>query len=285
MAIQWFPGHMTKARREFAESIGVNDLIIEVLDARMPRASENPIVTELRGQKPCLKVLTKSDLADPEITKKWLRYFETERAEVSKRYPEGNVRAVALRTDKPNEAKKLVPELAKKLAPHRVGPGKAVRAVVAGIPNVGKSTLINTLMGRKVTKVADKPAVTKSRQHVTLENGMTLWDNPGIMWPNLTDTGGSIRLALGGAIPDSAIEYENVALFAAKYFLEHYPQLIVARYKLEAPPETAHALLEEIGRRRGGLRPGGVIDLHKAADVLIHEFRAGTIGRISLEEP
>lgn len=285
MPIQWFPGHMTKARKEIAESIASNDLIIEVLDARMPLASENPMVTQLRGQKPCLKVLSKSDLADPAITARFLKWFQTERSEVSKRYPDGNCRAVALRTDKPNEARKLVPELARKLAPHRVGPGKSVRCLVVGIPNVGKSTLINTLAGRKAAKVGNEPAVTKGRQHIETTLGLSLWDNPGIMWPNITDDAASHRLALGGAIPDSAIEYENVGLFAAKFLLARYPQLVAERYKLEKLPETADALLMEIGRKRGGLRAGGVVDLHKAADVLIHDFRSGALGRISLEEP
>lgn len=285
MSIQWFPGHMTKARREIAESISVNDLIIEVLDARMPRASENPLVTELRGQKPCLKVLTKSDLADPVVTARWLKYFQTEKSEVSKRYPNGNVRAIALRLDRPKEAMRLVPEAARLLAPHRTGPGKNVRAIVVGIPNVGKSTLINTLAGRKVTKVGNEPAVTKGRQHVETEHGLNLWDNPGIMWPNVTSDAAAHRLALGGAIPDSAIEYENIALFGAKFFLEHYPKALLERYKLEQLPENPDALLAEIGRRRGALRAGGVIDLHKAADVLIHDFRDGNLGRISLEEP
>jgi ribosome biogenesis GTPase A len=285
MPIQWFPGHMTKARREIAESISSNDLIIEVLDARMPRASENPLVAEMRGQKPCLKVLSKSDLADPDATARWIRWFETERAEVSKRYPDGNVRVAALRTDRPGETRRLVPELARKLAPHRVGPGKSVRALVVGIPNVGKSTLINTLAGRKAAKTGDRPAVTRGRQHVETELGLSLWDNPGIMWPNITSDAASHRLALGGAIPDTALEYENVALFGAKFLLERYPQLLRARYKLEALPETAAALLGEIGRKRGALRAGGIIDLHKAADVLIHDFRSGALGRISLEVP
>lgn len=285
MAIQWFPGHMTKARREIAEAISTNDLIIEVLDARMPRSSENPVITELRGQKPCLKVLTKADLADPEVTARWMRYFETERSEVSKRYPDGNCRAVALRTDRPNEIKKLVPELARKLAPHRVGPGKSVRSLVVGIPNVGKSTLINMLAGRKAARTGNEPAVTKGRQHIETNLGMSLWDNPGIMWPNITSDAAGHRLALGGAIPDSAIEYENIALFGAKFFLAHYPKLLAARYKLDPLPETADALLLEIGKKRGGLRAGGVVDLHKAADVLIHDFRDGALGRISLEIP
>jgi ribosome biogenesis GTPase A len=150
---------------------------------------------------------------------------------------------------------------------------------------VGKSTLINTLMERKVAKVGDEPAVTKSRQLVTLKNGMTISDNPGIMWPKIEDEAASYRLALGGAIPDTAIDYESVALFGAKFLLERYPELLRARYKLTEIPSAPDQLLAEIGRRRGGLRSGGTIDMHKAADVLIHDVRSGALGRITFESP
>lgn len=283
--IQWFPGHMTKARRELADNLPLQDVVIEVLDARMPSASENPLVTELRKRKPCIKVLSKSDLADPEITSAWLRYFESARAERSADRPEGKVVALAITTEKPSIAKAKIPEICKRLALHPSGPGKTVRAMIVGVPNVGKSTLINTLMERKVAKVGDEPAVTKSRQLVTLKNGMSIYDSPGLMWPKIEEEGASMRLALGGAIPDTAIDYETVALFGARYFLERYPALLIARYKLPALPPDANTLLDEIGKRRGALRSGGVIDRHKAADVLVHDFRSGALGRISLEAP
>jgi ribosome biogenesis GTPase A len=275
MSIQWYPGHMTKARRVLAETMPKQDVILEVLDARMPRASENPVVTELRGSKPCIKVLCKSDLADPEITKAWLARLETGE----------NVVAIAITTDRPQDVRQRIPELCKRLAKHPSGPGKTVRAMIVGIPNVGKSTLINTLMERKVANVGDEPAVTKAQQRVTLKNGMLLSDNPGIMWPKIEDARGALRLALGGAIPDNAIDYESVALFGAAFFLEKYPERLVTRYKLDALPATAAALLEEIGRRRGCLKSGGVIDMHKAGDALVHDFRNGALGRISLESP
>jgi ribosome biogenesis GTPase A len=285
MSIQWYPGHMTKARQAMAEVMPSQDVIIEVLDARMPGASENPVVAELRKQKPCIKVLSKSDLADPSATSAWLRYFETVRAEPSKDRPEGRVVAIAIRNDRQTETRTKIASLCARLALHPSGPGKTVRAMVVGIPNVGKSTLINTLMERKVAKVGDEPAVTKSRQKVTLKNGMTLSDNPGILWPKIEDEGASFRLALGGAIPDTALDYESVALFAAGFFLARYPELLRVRYKLEELPAKPTELLAEIGRRRGGLRSGGVVDTHKAADVLLHDFRAGSLGKISLEWP
>ncbi|MGO8996134.1 MAG: ribosome biogenesis GTPase YlqF [Polyangiaceae bacterium] len=285
MSIQWYPGHMTKARQAMAEVMPSQDVIIEVLDARMPSASENPVVAELRKQKPCIKVLSKSDLADPEVTAAWLRYFEKARSEPTKDRPGGRVAALATRTDRQAEARTRIAQLCKRLALHPSGPGKTVRAMVVGIPNVGKSTLINTLMERKVAKVGDEPAVTKSRQKVTLKNGMTLSDNPGILWPKIEDAAASFRLAFGGAIPDTAMDYESVALFGAAFLLERYPELLRARYKLGELPASAGELLTEIGKRRGGLRSGGVVDVHKAADVLVHDFRSGALGRISLESP
>jgi ribosome biogenesis GTPase A len=286
MPIQWYPGHMTKARRLIAESMPLQDVVVEVLDARMPRSSENPVVTELRRHKPVIKVLSKSDLADPETTKAWIRFFEEEKhPSPGDGLPPGKVVAIALTTTRPNEAKTKLPELCKTLALHPRGPGKTPRVMIVGIPNVGKSTLINTLMDRKVAKVGDEPAVTKGQQVVTLKSGMTISDNPGIMWPKIDDEEAGLRLAFGGAIPDSAIDYETVALWGARYLLARYPHLVTARYKLKSLPAKPEVLLEEIGKRRGGLRAGGVVDMHKAADALIHDFRAGAIGRISLESP
>ncbi len=279
MSIQWYPGHMTKARRILAESMPIQDVVIEVLDARTPGASTNPVMNEIRGRKPCLKVLNKSDLADPEVTRAWLRHFESSIG------TGGPVLAIALSATQSAEARTRIPELCKRLALHPSGPGKTVRAMVVGIPNVGKSTLINTLMDRKVAKVGDQPAVTKSQQKVTLKNGMALSDNPGILWPKIEDEDASYRLALAGAIPDTALDYENVGMFAAAFFLARYPALVAARYKLAEIPSTAQGLLDAIGRRRGCLRAEGLVDRHKAADLLVHEFRAGVIGRISLEEP
>ena len=279
MSIQWYPGHMTKARKVVEESMAAHDVVIEVLDARMPRASENPLVEELRRTRPCLKVLSKSDLADPAITAAWLRYFESERSE------KGKVIAIAITTEKRADTKRRVVDLCKKLGAHRAEKSRTVRAMVLGIPNVGKSTLINTLAARRATQVGDKPAVTKSQQRVELESDIALSDNPGILWPRIDDAKAGLRLAFGGAIPDTAIEFEPVALFGAQFLLEEYPETLVARYKLKEPPASADALLDEIGRKRGGLRPGGVIDRQKAADIFIHDFRSGALGRISLEKP
>ncbi len=272
--IQWYPGHMTSARRIIAETMPSIDVVIEVLDARMPRASGNPVMTELRKQKPCLKILSKSDLADPEVTKAWI--FELE--------IDPTVKVLATTTEREADMRRRIPEICKKLAPNRTGP-KPVRAMVVGIPNVGKSTLINTLMQRKVAKTGDEPAVTKAIQKVTLKSGMLISDHPGLLWPKIEDELVGLRLALGGAIPDAAIDYVHVALFGAEIFLDRYPKEVTTRYKLAGVPKSPTELLETIGKKRGALRKGGTIDMHKASDALIHDFRSGALGRITLEIP
>jgi ribosome biogenesis GTPase A len=274
MSLQWYPGHMTKARRELAARLPSQDLVIEVLDARLPASSTNPLLTELRRQKPCIKVLTRSDMADPVVTRAWIAHLEVE----------GQVAAMASTTERPQEARKRIAELIAGFG-LRGTPNKPVRALIAGVPNVGKSTLINTLMGTNVAAVSDRPAVTKRQQRVVLKNGTVVTDTPGLMWPKIEDEAGALRLALAGSIPDTAIDYLTVGMFGAALLLARYPALIVARFKLAELPATAEAVLTEIGRRRGALRTGGVVDLHKASEILVHEVRSGTIGPISLEAP
>ncbi|MEO6775747.1 MAG: ribosome biogenesis GTPase YlqF [Kofleriaceae bacterium] len=274
MTLQWFPGHMTKARRELVALMPSQDVVIEVLDARLPRASSNPVITELRGGKPAIKVLTKSDLADPEVTRAWIEHFSAE----------PGVTAFASTTDRPNVTRKRIAELTHGMAAHR-GADKTVRALIAGVPNVGKSTLINTLVNRAVAKVGDKPAVTKEQQMVTLPNGTQLTDTPGLMWPKIEDERRAFRLAFAGSIPDTAIDYLIIGMFGANYLVATYPDLVIARYKLDGRPASGDALLTAIGKKRGTLLKGGVVDLHKAAELLVHEFRAGTLGAISLETP
>ena len=274
MAIQWYPGHMHKARKEIEEAMPQVDLVIEVLDARIPYSSENPMVATLRGDKPCIKLLNKSDLADPEVTAQWIEYLEREQG----------VKATAITTLNPAMVRRL-PELWRKLVPSRDKTEKDIRTMIMGIPNVGKSTIINTLAGRTIAKTGNEPAVTKTQQRINLKNGIVLSDTPGILWPKVDNEASSYRLAVTGAIKDTAMEYEDVALFAADYFLKAYPEAICERYKIKTLPKDDVALLEEIGRKRGALRPGGVIDLHKASELLLHEFRSGKIGLLSLETP
>ncbi|BAJ02530.1 ribosome biogenesis GTPase YlqF [Shewanella violacea] len=274
MAIQWYPGHMHKARKEIEEVMPQVDLVIEVLDARIPYSSENPVVSTLRGDKPCIKLLNKSDLADPEVTQRWIEYLEREQG----------VKAMAITTLQAAQVKKI-PDLCRKFVPSRDKLEKDIRTMIMGIPNVGKSTIINTLAGRMIAKTGNEPAVTKVQQRINLRNGIVLSDTPGILWPKVDNEKSSYRLAITGAIKDTAMEYEDVAMFAAEYFLKAYPEAIAERYKLTELPETDIELLEAIGRKRGALRPGGRIDLHKVSELVLHEFRSGKMGQLSLETP
>ncbi|THF66326.1 ribosome biogenesis GTPase YlqF [Pseudothauera nasutitermitis] len=276
MPIQWFPGHMTSARKKAAENMACTDVVIEVLDARIPEASCNPMIRELREfrQRPCLKILNKTDLADPEATRAWLAWYE--------RQP--GVRAVALSCKKPGDVAR-VPRLAQALAPHRTDGTKPLRLMIMGIPNVGKSTLMNALLNRRVAKVGDEPAVTKSQQTLDLGGHMTLTDTPGMMWPKIAHDADGFMLAACHAIGRNAVIDEEVAAVLGDLLLARYPAALVARYKLKAPPVDGHAVVEEVARKRGCLVRGGGLDLEKAANILLTDFRSGALGRISLETP
>ncbi|SIS75339.1 ribosome biogenesis GTPase YlqF [Neptunomonas antarctica] len=272
MTINWFPGHMHKARKEIAQVMDEIDAVIEVLDARLPLSSENPLVNSLRKGKPVLKVLNKSDLADPVKTAQWLEYFNGFE----------NIQAISISQDQKKLIHKI-PDICKRMVPARVNKERPVRVMIMGIPNVGKSTLINTLLGRRIAKVGNEPAVTKTQTRYILNNGMALLDTPGFLWPKIEDQESGYRLAASGAIRDTAIEYELVALFAAQFMLTQYPGQLIERYKFKALPIGSDELLDEIGRKRGGLRPGGVVDRHKASEVLLHDMRGGKIGAITFE--
>ena len=274
MPIEWYPGHMAKARREIAEAVKNFDVIIEVLDARLPFSSANPLLQHLRGEKPCIRVLNKDDLADPAVTRKWVSRFERQ----------AKVRALPLEAKQRAEAGRVV-KLCRLMAPHRGRPGKPLRAMVIGIPNVGKSTLINTLAGRRIARIGDKPAITTCAQQIDLRNGILLSDTPGLLWPDMRNQDGAYRLAASGAIADGAIDHTDVALFAAAYMARRYPQLLGSRYGLDHLPPSPAAIVEEIGRRRGCLASGGGIDVHRAAELFLRELRGGVLGRLSFEEP
>lgn len=278
MAVQWYPGHMNKARRIIKQSMSEVDLVIEVMDARIPYSSENPVVAELRQHRPCIKILNKSDLADARITSSWIKFFENEH----------DVKAQAFSVLDKARTKKL-PGLCRKLLPQRGTVLKPIRVMILGIPNVGKSTLINTLAGKICAKVGDEPAVTKevssAQQRIMLDGNIALSDTPGILWPKIENENSSYRLAVTGAIKNTAIDYEDIALFAADYLIVAYPEKVKQRYKLKSSPQSGMQLLEEIGRRRGCLRAGGIIDLQRAAEILIHEIRSGALGPLSFETP
>jgi ribosome biogenesis GTPase A len=270
MAITWYPGHMKTARRQMAEAMPKIDAVIEVVDARLPVSSGNPILAHLRQRKPCLMVLNKADLADPLVTKRWISHFEQQGKEV---------RALALNATRAKEVARL-PKLCRSLVPNRGVPGKPLRVMVIGIPNVGKSTLINTLAGRRIAKVGNQPAITRSAQQVDLRNGLLLFDTPGILWPDPGDEQAALRLAASGAM-----DYHEVGRFAADYLLRQYPDLLCRRYNLPGLPEDGEQVLIELGRRRGCLEKGGDVDYYRAAEILLRELQGGRLGRISFETP
>ncbi len=274
MAINWFPGHMHKARKEIKKVMPQMDLIIEVVDARIPFSSENPLVPALRGDTPLIKVLNKRDLADPEITEQWLAWLEKERG----------VRAITLTHNQRNEALAIL-KLAEEMTPDHDRQKSALRVMILGIPNVGKSTLINPLAGRPAAKTGNEPAVTRAQQAIKLPNNILLYDTPGFLWPKLSPEACGYRLAVTGAIRSAVLDFEDVAMFEAEYLLEAYPELVKTRYGFEELPKDALALMDGIAEKRRFFGRGGIPDLHKVSEVLLNEFRAGTLGRISLETP
>ena len=276
MPIQWFPGHMASARKKAAEAMAAIDVVIEVTDARLPEASSNPMIGELRRfrNRPCLKLLNKSDLADPAATQAWMDFYN--------RQP--GVKAVAISAKNPSEAARI-PALCRQLAPHRDDGTKPLRMMIMGIPNVGKSTLMNALLKRKVAKVGDEPAVTKHQQTLDLGPGMTLTDTPGMMWPKIEYDPDGYMLAASHAIGRNAVIDEEVATFLGGILLERYPALLAARYRVDPATLDAPGLVEAIGRRRGCLVKGGGLDLEKASLILLQDYRDGALGRISLETP
>ena len=286
MAIQWYPGHMTQARKKAEETMVFTDMVIEVLDARVPEASHNPVINEMRlfRQRPNLKVLNKADLADPKVTEAWLNYFNQQ----------PNTKAVALSCKKAGDAKKIV-SVCRQITPHRGTHLKPLRALIMGIPNVGKSTLMNALLNRRVAKVGDEPAVTKSQQRFELDATFSITDTPGMMWPKIQFESDGYMLAASHAIGRNAVIDEDVALFLADNLLKTYPELLNARYKLDSMKHEGAFLdvlkmdgvdlLAAIAKRRSYKRHDGLWDTEKTAVAFLTDYRGGAIGRVSLESP
>jgi ribosome biogenesis GTPase A len=267
---------MNAARKKAAEAMEKTDMVIEVLDARVPQASCNPMIEQLRlhRQRPCLKILNKSDLADPSATQAWLDHYNRQK----------DVHAVALSCKKPSDVAKI-PGLCLKIAPHRGTPLKPLRIMIMGIPNVGKSTLMNALLKKRVAKVGDEPAVTKMQQRLYLGNNMVLIDTPGLLWPKIEHPSDGLMLAASHAIGSNALIEEEVATFLADLLLSRYAQLITARYGFPTADIDGVSVVEGIAGRRGFRSKGGELDLEKAAHTLLQDYRSGALGRISLETP
>ena len=283
MSINWFPGHMAVAVTKAKAAMADNDLVVEVLAARCPLASANPLVETLRThrQRPCLKVLNKMDLADPAVTQAWLHFFNAQK----------NVKAIALSCKKPGEAAKVL-AAAKKLAPHRNDQFKPLRMMIMGVPNVGKSTLINALLKRRAAKTGDEPAVTKALARYDLSAEATLTDTPGLMWPRIAAEGDGMMLAASHVIGVRAYHESEVAMYLGEILLARYPQLLAARYGVALAQEGATgtkvdgaSVVEAVAVRRGYRLKGAGLDLEKAAITLLTDYRSGVLGRVSLQAP
>lgn len=281
MNIQWYPGHMTKTRRMMEENLKLVDAVCEILDARIPISSRNPDIDAICGTKPRLVILNRIDMADPAMVKKWAEYFKSRGMAVlltdckNRKGINGFVPAV----------RQLLSEKLRRYA-EKGQVGRPLKIMVVGIPNVGKSTFINQIAGRKGAKAENRPGVTRGKQWVTVDTGLLLLDTPGILWPRFEDPEVGIRLAYTGAVKDDILDIETLAYHLMEMLWKRYPDVVRARYKIELPEDAdGTALLEAAGRKRGFLISGGEIDLERMSKVLLEEYRSCKLGRFTLESP
>jgi len=274
--IQWFPGHMAQAKKSITKALKSVDLVVEVLDARMPPASANPLVEELRltRQRPVLKVLNKSDLADPAITKNWLQSFRAQ----------DNLFAIEVCSKHKSDVRNLIRE-ARKQVPHRSDAIKPLRMMVMGVPNVGKSTLLNAILGRSVAKAADEPAVTRSVTRYDLDEKTIIYDSPGLMWSKLDSQENGYALAVNNAIGVNAYVPEEVAVFLAEKLRLFYANRIFDRYGFDSSNLDANDILQKIGDIRGARIKGDEVNLERSANILLTDYRKGKLGRITIQVP
>ena len=277
-SLQWYPGHMRKAERLVKENLKLVDVVVELLDARIPLSSANPVLREIVGGKPRLIVLNKADLADETATRAWVKYFAAQ-----------GIAAVPVDAVQGRGVKELVQAIAKcakpktdKLVQHGAK-ARAARCMILGIPNVGKSSLINRLSGGSKTKVENRPGVTRAKQWIRLGAQLELLDMPGILWPKFEDQQAALHLAFTGAINDNVYDVASVVLLLLDTLRRAYPSALIERYRLEGALPSGIALLEEIGRKRGCLRAGGKIDYEKAEQIVLADFRSGRLGRVTLD--
>ena len=273
--IQWFPGHMKKAQRLIEENLKLVDVVVEVVDARIPASSRNPLIHEIIGNKPLIIALNKKDLADDEMSRLWRDHFKQENAE-----------AILINSNSGEGTKELMKILGKMSAQRQPSQAKRpLRLMIVGVPNVGKSSLINRLSGRKSTQTGDRPGVTKGKQWIKLSDGIQLLDTPGILWPKFEDPSTGKNLAFCGSIKDEVMDVPTLGMELIGYLAENYPDLLKERYKMEEILETPLENMEDIAGRRGCILPGKRIDYERTGRMVLDEFRAGTIGRITLEKP
>ncbi|MCK5672636.1 MAG: ribosome biogenesis GTPase YlqF [Spirochaetales bacterium] len=274
MIINWYPGHMHKTRKEITESMSQTDVVIEILDARIPSSSRNPLIDELVKDKKRIIIINKSDLADPVVTKKWTDFFNNQEGMTAI--------SISSTTDKnPGRIINMSRDLCKNEVWFNRRP---VRAMIAGIPNVGKSTLINKIRGKKKADVGNKPAVTKRFQRVSISKGFELIDTPGVLWPKFEDQTVGYKLAILGSIKDSILDIQDIARFAYIYMEEQYGDRIKTRFKIDELPSESQEGITLIGKKRGFLLKGGTVDYDRACRLLIQEIRDGKLGKVSFDD-
>ncbi len=281
MNIQWFPGHMTKAIRMMQDSIKLIDVVIELVDARLPLSSRNPVIDELIGNKAHLLLLNKEDMADEKATKEWLSYFKAKNIEAcSVSSVSGKKLSFIFDKCKALLSDKIKREKEKGIV------NRSIKIMVCGVPNVGKSSFINNLSGKKSSITGDRPGVTKGKQWIRLANNFELLDTPGILWPKFDDEQVGLRLAYTGAVKDEIMDTEELASHLLAFLRDNYPDALSSRYKMTDISElTGYEMLELLGRKRGFVISGGEIDTERASHILLDEFRSATVGRITLEKP
>ena len=285
MQVQWFPGHMAKTRRLIQEQLKLVDVVIEIVDARIPQSSRNPLIDEIVANKPRLIILNKEDLSDENITQSWLQYFNK-----LNQYKALKFNATILKTNILNALKEAVLTLTAEKREKRALKGiksQVARSMVVGIPNVGKSTFINNIVGKKAAKTGNKPGVTRGKQWIRLDHDIELLDTPGILWPKFEDPEVGFRLAVTGAVNDDIFNIEEGALKLIRFLAVQYPLLLCNRYKLNNDDLQIEpiGIMEKMAYNRGCILSGKRIDYAKIAYIIINEFRNGHIGRISLEKP
>ncbi len=273
MIIQWFPGHMHKAGKEIKKRLPDVDIVIEILDARIPHSSQNPLLREFAEQKPSIKVLNKSDLADEKMVSQWQAYLERN----------ANIKTLALTTKEPDSIKKIL-DLCRKMIPNK-GDHQFITAMIMGIPNVGKSTIINILANRIVAKTGNEPAVTKGQQRIKITDDIVFFDTPGMLWPRIQHQNWALRLAITGAIKETAMSHEDIAFYLVEYLKVNHPEALKIRYQLNELGEDEYTTLELIGAKRGCLKSRNVLDMHKVSSILVHDFRSGALGGLCIENP
>ncbi|ARJ40017.1 ribosome biogenesis GTPase YlqF [Sporosarcina sp. P21c] len=280
MTIQWFPGHMAKARREVSEKLKLVDIVFELIDARLPLSSRNPMIDEVTHQKPRLLILNKMDLADEVQTKRWIAYFEKQ-----------GLRTVAINSFEgkglqtvTKAAKEILQPKFDRMKQRGIRPG-AIRAMIVGIPNVGKSTLINRLAKKNIAKTGNKPGVTKAQQWIKFEKELELLDTPGVLWPKFEDQQVGYKLALTGAIKDSVLNMEELAVYGLRFLESHYPERLAQRYEMITVGDNVQSLFDKIGERRKVYTVGGEIDYDKVAEMIVQDIRDQQVGKLTFDFP